>query len=51
MKLSTVLIGIVSLACITEPAWTQTMGDEAELERLRVKAKKRSRATIPKVLP
>ena len=38
MKLSTVLIGIVSLACITEPAWTQTMGDEAELERLRVKA-------------
>ena len=38
MKLSTVLIGIVSLACITESAWTQTMGDEAELERLRVKA-------------
>ena len=38
MKLSTVFIGIVSLACITEPAWTQTMGDEAELERLRVKA-------------
>ena len=38
MKLLTVLIGIVSLACITEPARTQTMGDEAELERLRAKA-------------
>jgi hypothetical protein len=40
VKLSPALIGIVTLAIasITDPAWTQTMGDEAELERLRVKA-------------
>jgi len=40
VKLLSGLIGLVSLAitCTAQPAWPQTMGDEAELERLRVKA-------------
>ena len=40
VKRSFALIGPLTLvsSCITEPAWPQTMGDEAELERLRVKA-------------
>jgi hypothetical protein len=40
VKLPPALIGLATLAitCIAEPAWPQAMGDEAELERLRVRA-------------
>ncbi len=40
VKLPPALIGLATVAftCMAEPAWPQTKGDEAELERLRVKA-------------
>jgi hypothetical protein len=39
VKLCPALIGLIlAIFCIREPAWAQTMGDDAELERLRIKA-------------
>lgn len=41
VKRTACLLGVAVSAvtlCLAEPGWTQTIGDEAELERLRVKA-------------